>query len=237
MSATGEWNWRRSGIRTKRSRAAKLSGKKAPPLPRRPGHAARAPVRGARRLGFERPDDDLLDPVVADPARGSASRLLREAAQTMRGEPLAPRPHGLPRYAHGGRDRTVAEPIGGAQHDVGAIVRRRHPTSEVFALIGAEFDRAGPSRRHGNLPNHLTLSKDHGSIPMARYFRYRTLLKGRPVGSRRRVSVASFWMSVVMANGPRNGRRLARDRRRRGEEMNRLQPPRSCRSCQPKARA
>ena len=32
MSVTGEWNWRRNGIRTKRSRAAKLSGKKAPPL-------------------------------------------------------------------------------------------------------------------------------------------------------------------------------------------------------------
>ena len=84
----------------------------------------------------------------------------------MRGEPLAPRPHGLPRYAHGGRDRTVAEPIGGAQHDVGALrVRPRdrappHPTSEVLALIGAEFDRAGPSRRHGNLPNHLTLSME-----------------------------------------------------------------------------
>ena len=88
---------------------------------RRLRHAARAPVRRVRGLCFERLCDNLLDPVIADLAWCTASRLVVEAVKAMLREPLAPRSDGLARDARRICDLAVVQPIGCAQNDLGAL--------------------------------------------------------------------------------------------------------------------
>ena len=88
---------------------------------RRLRHAARAPVRGVCGLCFERLCDNLLDPVIADLAWRTASRLVVDAIKAMLCEPIAPRPDGLARDAHYTCDLAVVQPIGRAQNDLGPL--------------------------------------------------------------------------------------------------------------------
>jgi hypothetical protein len=69
-------------------------------------------MRCVRRLRFERPRYDLLDPVVADLARSTTPRLVVEPFQTMLCKPLAPRPRGLPGDTDSIGNLAVVEAIG-----------------------------------------------------------------------------------------------------------------------------
>jgi hypothetical protein len=106
-------------------------------------------MRRAFRLVLERLDDDGLDLVVADLARRAASRLIAQAVESVLGEALAPCAYGLTRHADLGGDRHVVEPLGGRQHDRGALrLTPRHLAAagealQIGALAVAELDRAG----------------------------------------------------------------------------------------------
>ncbi len=101
-----------------------------------------------RRLGLKRFGHNLLDPVIADPARRAASGLVAQAIEAVLREPLAPSPHGLARNAHRRRDLTVVQPVRRAQDDLSPLcIRARYlaPSDtpiEHSPLIGVEFDLA-----------------------------------------------------------------------------------------------
>ena len=124
---------------------------------RRLRHAARAPVRGVCGLCFERLCDNLLDPVIADLAWRTASRLVVDAIKAMLCEPIAPRPDGLARDAHYTCDLAVVQPIGRAQNDLGPLrigardLAASDTSVEHSPLIGAQFDPARLSICHHRL--------------------------------------------------------------------------------------
>src|SRR5207342_3286702 len=118
----------RIGRQLERLRAMRLQAEGLPdPMDRRRRyarrlrHAARTPVRGVCGLCFERLCDNLLDPVIADLAWRTASRLVVDAIKAMLCEPIAPRPDGLARDAHYTCDLAVVQPIGRAQNDLGPL--------------------------------------------------------------------------------------------------------------------
>src|SRR5262249_54485423 len=84
------------------------------------GHGARAPMSAPLRCRLKRLDDYVLDLLVRDGPRGTRSRLIVQAIETLVDEALSPLPDGRIRRTHRARDGGVELARGTLQHDAGA---------------------------------------------------------------------------------------------------------------------
>jgi hypothetical protein len=142
---------------------------------RHPGrlrHVARAPVGGVLRLRLKRPRNDVFDAIVADLARGPASRLIVEAIQAALCEPLAPYANGLPGHANRVGNLAIVQSLGGTQDDLGPLgisacsLATPNETLQNIALVRAQLDRdhlPRRSRRHRALRITSTTESRHAT--------------------------------------------------------------------------
>ena len=144
--------------------------------PRRAGERTRAPVRDAGRSGLQRSDDHLLDLVIGDGARGTWSRLIQKAIESLPRKARAPLTYGRRRQAQTPGHRLVVLTRRAAEHDASSPRHLRGgagPSSQRLEVLsfglGQNDGNRRASRSHttsqsqGNgAAQHYTLSSGTG---------------------------------------------------------------------------